>query len=206
MKLTLDNFSMNHVTPDSHLRVYLRPGEYYLAEKPTEVWTVLGSCLAIIFYNPRLQIGAIAHAQLAEQCIDNGNCSQQCSDFCPGPCYQQILDLNPYKYVSCSIRLMLEAFVQRGIFAHEIDIKLFGGASILPLAHPVKSVGQLNIETAYKMLARYHLRLTEKHVGGTSGTTLYFYSDTGQVYWKPHRPLALTSKNSGLTAPNMTNI
>ncbi len=142
MKLTLDNFSMNHVTPDSHLRVYLRPGEYYLAEKPTEVWTVLGSCLAIIFYNPRLQIGAIAHAQLAEQCIDNGNCSQQCSDFCPGPCYQQILDLNPYKYVSCSIRLMLEAFVQRGIFAHEIDIKLFGGASVLPLAHPVKSVGR----------------------------------------------------------------
>lgn len=197
------NTAMNHVSSDSHLKVYLHPAEFCMADRPTEVWTILGSCLAIIFYNPRRQLGAIAHAQLAEKCLYEGNCSQKCSDYCPGPCYHETLNSNPYKYVSCSIRSMRELFVQQGILAYEIDVQLFGGASILPLTHPVKSVGQQNIEVAHKMLERYHLRVTEEDVGGNSGRTLYFYSDTGKAFLKPHHRLALTPKTSSLTVSNM---
>ncbi|GAK56868.1 probable chemoreceptor glutamine deamidase CheD 2 [Candidatus Vecturithrix granuli] len=174
-----------------------------MTDKSTEVWTILGSCLAIIFYNPRLQLGAIAHAQLAEKCLYEGNCLQKCSDYCPGPCYHETLNSNPYKYVSCSIRSMLELFVQHGILSHEIDVQLFGGASILPLIHPVKSVGQQNIEIAHKMLEQYHLHVTNEDIGGTSGRTLYFYSDTGKVFLKPHRRLALNPRTSGPTVSNM---
>lgn len=196
----------NYASPDSHLKVYLKPGEFCLAEKPTEVWTILGSCLAIIFYNPRLQLGAIAHAQLAEKCLYEGNCTQKCSDYCPGPCYHQTLNSNPYKYVSCSIRSMLELFTQYGVLTHEINVQLFGGASILPLAHPVKSVGHQNIEVALKVLEQCHLRVTNKDVGGISGRTLYFYSDTGKVFLKPHRRLALTPRTSDLIASSMVNV
>lgn len=197
---------MNRALPDSYLKVYLQPGEFCLAEKPTEVWTILGSCLAIIFYNPRLRLAAIAHAQLAEKCLYDGNCLQKCSDYCPSPCYHETLNSNPYKYVSCSIRSMLKLFVQQGVLAHEINVQLFGGASILPLAYPVKSVGQQNIEVAYKMLEQCHLRLTNQDIGGTSGRTLYFYSDTGKVFLKPHHRLALTPKTSDFPVSKMMNV
>ena len=177
-----------------------------MADKPTEVWTLLGSCLAIIFYNPRLRLGAIAHAQLPEKGMYEGPGSPKCSDYCPNPCYYETPDSNPYKYVSCSIRAMIDVFEQRGSLSHEIDVKLFGGASILPLMHPVKSIGQQNIEIAYKLIERRQLRLVSQQVGGTSGRTLYLYSDTGEVLVKPHRTLALMPKMSRSTVSDIAII
>jgi chemotaxis protein CheD len=180
--------------PNSYLKVYLHPGEVCIADNPTEVWTLLGSCLAIIFYHPHRQLGAIAHAQLPEKSLYEGSCSQKCSDYCPKPCYHDTQNANPYKYVSCSLKGMLDAFEQRGVFPGEIDVKLFGGSSILPLMHPVKSVGQQNIEMASKLIEQYHLHLVSQQVGGITGRTLYFYSDTGEVLVKPHRTMALMPK------------
>lgn len=174
-----------------------------MADKPTEVWTLLGSCLAIIFHNPRLRLGAIAHAQLPEKSSYEAACSQKCSDYCPDPCYHDTQNSNPYKYVSCSLKAMLDAFEQRDVLPGEIDVKLFGGSSILPLMHPVKSIGQQNIDMASKLIAQHQLRLASQHVGGVTGRTLYFYSDTGEVLVKPHRTLALMPKVANATVLNI---
>lgn len=193
---------ISHTLADSYLKVYLYPGEFCLADKPTEVWTLLGSCLAIIFHHPARQIGAIAHAQLPDKSVYEGTCSQKCSDYCPDPCYHDTQLSNPYKYVTCSLRALLDMFEQRDIAPEDIDVKLFGGSSILPLMHPVKSIGQQNIDMACKLIDQYHLRLVSQQVGGISGRTLYFYSDTGEVLVKPHRTLALMPKVSRANVPN----
>src|ERR1700691_3645113 len=44
--------------------VYLQPGESYLAREPTIIRTILGSCVGVAFWNDRLGIGALCHAQL----------------------------------------------------------------------------------------------------------------------------------------------
>ena len=162
--------------------VSLYPGELHIAETPTVIWTVLGSCLAIIFYHAPSCLGAIAHAQLGKPAYFG---REQCSDACPNPCYADVSKDNPFKYVSCSIHYMISYFTKQEIPLHEIEIKLFGGSNILG-ASTLKTVGENNIETACEMLERYQLLVATQHVGGKKGRTLYFYSDTGDVFLKNH--------------------
>jgi chemotaxis protein CheD len=165
-------------------RVDLHPGELYLAEKPTIVWTLLGSCLAVVFHNARLGISAICHAQLAEEKMHE----YTCSDYCPHPCFMEAPESNRFKYVTCALRYMYEQFTRLGIISNEIHVKLFGGASMFPAHQKMKSVGEENIEVAQKMIQAFNLQLVSMNIGGTSGRTLYFYSDTGEVLLRMHKP------------------
>jgi chemotaxis protein CheD len=164
-------------------KVDLLPGKLCIAEEPTVIWTLLGSCLSIVFHNQRLGVGAMCHAQLAEEWRQG----DRCSDRCPNPCFTNVPNADRFKYVSCSLRYMYDQFTQRGITPDEITVKLFGGATVLPLSHSLKSIGDENIEVAQKMIREFNLRLFSKHVGGTAGRTLYFYSDTGEVLLRMHK-------------------
>ncbi|GAK49377.1 probable chemoreceptor glutamine deamidase CheD 2 [Candidatus Moduliflexus flocculans] len=161
--------------------VCLYPGEIYIAETPAIIWTVLGSCLAIVFHHHASGCGAICHAQLSEL----GLGTSQCSEACPNPCFATVSGENPFKFVSCSIRYVVEYFAKKGIYPSDLDVKLFGGANIL-VASPLKTVGEMNIEVAERLLDDYQLRVVSKHIGGNNGRTLYFYSDTGEVFLKRH--------------------
>lgn len=171
----------------------LQPGNVHIAKEPTVVWTVLGSCVAIVFYNERLKIGAICHAQLAEKNHRDG----VCSDCCPEPCYASVRDSNCFKYVACSLRYMCEQFAALDIPKHEITVKLFGGSNMFHYFSILKPIGDENIEVARKMIQQYGLQLAGENVGGTTGRTLYFYSDTGEVLLKVHKPnlFALTPEH-----------
>jgi chemotaxis protein CheD len=128
-------------------RLNLNPGELYIAEHPTIVWTVLGSCVAIILHSPRFKLSAIAHAQLAKGHYRDHNCTE----FCPQPCYMNAPDTNRFKFVTCSFRSMYEHFRQQGITAADIQVKLFGGANMFPSKVRIKTVGEENLETIRKL-------------------------------------------------------
>ncbi len=66
---------------------------FYIAEEPTIIWTILGSCVAVVFYNKRLKISAICHAQLPGEKLQG----EQCSDNCPIRCMAQLPDTNKLK-------------------------------------------------------------------------------------------------------------
>ncbi len=174
-----------HATEYEYVCLY--PGELYIAEMPTVIWTVLGSCLAIVFHHQASGCGAICHAQLSE--IAGG--ANRCSDACPNPCFAETSGENPFKFVSCSIHYLVGSFAAKGIYPRDIDVKLFGGASILT-SSPIKTVGDMNIEVAEKMLDDYHLQIMSKHIGGNQGRTLYFYSDSGEVFLKRHTSILAT--------------
>ena len=170
-----------HVTEYEYACLY--GGELFIAETPTIIRTVLGSCLAIVFYHRASEFGAICHAQLPE----NIRGTHKCSDSCPNPCYNEASGENPFKFVSCSIRYLVEYCRRKGIPLRDIDVKLFGGANIL-VSSPIKTIGAMNIEVAEKMLSHYRMQIVSKHVGGDAGCTLYFYSDTGEVFLRQHAP------------------
>jgi chemotaxis protein CheD len=165
--------------------VYLYPGELYIAERPTIVWTLLGSCIAVVLYHERLHLGAICHAQLPEERFRDGTCRAPCDH----PCYKKdgAPDSSRFKYATCSIRYMYDQFVARGIPSNEITVKLFGGASVLEGVTDTINVGDENVRIARQVLHEYQLKLVRKDVGGRKGRTLYFYSDTGEVFMKKHR-------------------
>ena len=170
---------------EDYQNVYLYPGELHIAERPTTVWTLLGSCIAVVFYNERLRLGAICHAQLPEKRFRDATCRLPCNH----PCYKDkdAPDSERFKYVACSIRYMYDQFTARGITSDEITVKLFGGASVLEMSPGTINVAVENVKTARKVLQEYSLKLVRKDVGGQRGRTLYFYSDTGKVFMKRHR-------------------
>lgn len=176
---------LDSINSSKYLEIDLNPGELYIAKEPRLFRTVLGSCIAVIFYCKRLKTGAICHAQLPEE----KRSKYKCSDFCPRPCDRNSPDSNEFKYVACSIRYVYECFHEMGISNDEIDVKLIGGANILSPVHIKKTLGEENINTAEKLLKKYKLKIINQDTGGNKGRALSFYSDTGEVLIKKRKCL-----------------
>lgn len=175
--------------------IFLNPGEIYIAEKPTIISTILGSCVAITLFNPRLGMAAMCHALLphCDQHRKNGSHVNFESAACQ-------ICREPFKYVDCSFILMSDAFFRFGIRPQETEIKLFGGAQIL--IHERKSqksatVGEQNIEAALQLLADSGLTLAASNVGGKAGRKIYFNTKTGEILL---RRLGRTVDNNAIKA------
>ena len=152
--------------------IYLKPAELYVADKPTIVRTVLGSCLAVTMFNQRLGVSAICHALLPQQDLKesfNNHLSEK------------------LKYVDYVIPKMLARMKSYDIKPDEIEVKLFGGADMLnPQTEQSRNqpVGKLNIKTAIKVLDAEGLKPKTSDVGGTFGRKIFFYTHTGEVLLK----------------------
>jgi chemotaxis receptor (MCP) glutamine deamidase CheD len=152
--------------------VYLKPAELCVTDQPTVVRTVLGSCLAVTMFHPRLKISAICHALLPEPDMTDT---------------EEEKPLNPYKYVNSVIPKMMAKMRNYGIALNEIEVKLFGGADLLSSSEErIKNqpVGRLNVKTALNILEAEGLRVSVSDVGGTLGRKIFFYTHTGEVLLK----------------------
>lgn len=151
--------------------VYLKPGEFFFAEKPTMVTTVLGSCVSVIMFNRRFAMSAICHALLP-----SGDCS----------------DDEGYRYVECSLERMLKSFARFDVTRRELEVKLFGGSDILSSQRSegrLKTIGRQNIEAALAIIEAEGLNLVSSDVGGSTGRKLFLFTHTGEVLLKRQKNL-----------------
>ena len=163
-------------------KIHLNIGEVYITQTPTIVWTILGSCIAIVFYNRRLQTGGICHAQLPEKRTHYDSCKKTC----PIRCTYKKTDRERFKYVTCAAQFMLEQFYSFGIQKNEIDVKLFGGANVFRAKDVSKTIGTQNLKVATDFIQQHKLNLISKHTGGNAGVTIYFHTHTGKVFLRRH--------------------
>lgn len=155
--------------------IYLKPGELTVAERPTLISTVLGSCVALTLCSPRHGIGGICHAMLPRS---------------PGGA--------DFKYVDSALLHLLDRFDRLRVPRRELVIKLFGGADMFDSTLPSGSltVGKQNVEAARTLLGRERLRLQAEDTGGRQGRKLLFYSHTGEVLLKRLGQQALAGRRS----------
>jgi chemotaxis protein CheD len=151
--------------------IYLKPGEMHISTDASLVSTVLGSCVSVTLFCPRLRVGAISHG-LLPTCREKGDCDGAC--------------LQGFKFVDCSIHHMLEEFRKLGVSSAEIEAKVFGGSDMFDLAGGSEriSVGNQNVSAAMRIIELEGLRLVARDVGGTQGRKLLFYTHTGEVFLK----------------------
>jgi len=145
--------------------IYLKPGEQYFAVSPAIVSTVLGSCVSITMHSPEHGKSAICHAVLPEE-------------ISPG---------EPFRYVDSAIAAMLRLFDRHGIRKNVLEVKLFGGADILPPSdnsYRERTVGKQNILRAQQIIKREQLSLLSYDVGGTRGRKIIFHTQSGVIYLK----------------------
>ena len=167
--------------------VYLKPGEMHLTAEPTLVTTVLGSCVSVTMYNPRLGIGAICHIMLPK-CKCKENCSDdcmQCLRDAGNGCHRECDD--SFRYADCSIPSMLKTFKECVVGPEELEVKMFGGSDMLSSrgrGGSIINVGKQNIEAALQGIEGEGLKLSTYDVGGSSGRKILFYTHTGEVFLK----------------------
>ena len=147
----------------------LQPGELYLARGPAILRTILGSCVGVTFWSARLGAGALCHGVLPR-------CPK---DWPPGAHVSE-----GHRYVDFSIRYLAQQFDALGAGRQELEVKLFGGADVLPVAGmrlDRPTVGAQNCRAAAEVLAEEGLKVSASDVGGVRGRRIHFHTGTGQV-------------------------
>src|ERR1700693_1553552 len=147
------------------LGISILPGQLHLARSPVVLRTVLGSCVGVTFWSPRLGAGALCHGVLPRCPRDVGfPDSQRCVDF--------------------SIRHLAAQFDALGVSRQEVEIKVFGGADVLPVAagrNHRPTVGAMNCQAALETLKDEGFRIAASDLGGIRGRTIQFDTGTGEV-------------------------
>jgi len=122
-------------------------GQIVTARKPGQLSAVLGSCVGIALYHPRLEVGGLAHVVLPHS---NGR-----------------LD-NPGKFADTAVPALLQELQKHGIPQAGLVAKIAGGACMFQMRGPLQ-IGEANIQAVRQALTQANIRLAAQHVGGTAG-------------------------------------
>ena len=153
------------VLPDLNLQ----PGELYLARGPAILRTILGSCVGVTFWSPRLGAGALCHGVLPR---------------CPLDWRVGMDPTEGRRYVDFSIRDLARQFDALGASRRELVVKVFGGADVLPVGDTERArptVGAQNCKAAEEVLAAEGFTVAAADVGGRRGRRIHFHTGTGEV-------------------------
>jgi len=120
---------------------------------------VLGSCIGLSLWHPRLKVASLAHIVLPSA---NGRTGV------------------PGKFADTAIPYMIEELKKLGAPYHGLKAKLTGGANMFASSGPLQ-VGAQNAEAVRQHLASLSVPIDAEHVGGKHGRRITFDSTTGMV-------------------------
>ncbi|MDD3466651.1 MAG: chemotaxis protein CheD [Campylobacterales bacterium] len=144
-------------------KIFIHVGQIHVAQMPTEISTVLGSCVAVCLFDKFRMVGGMNHYLLP---MWNGN------------------GLQTPKFGNISIPRMINSMLDMGCSIQNMEAKIFGGAEINIVSSNGIMVGKRNVMTAEDILSEYRIPIVAKDVGGTSGRRILMYSDTSKVLLK----------------------
>jgi chemotaxis protein CheD len=156
-------------TAVNFVKIYLKPAELCVSKAPAMVTTVLGSCIAVTMWDPETGVAAICHAPQPDCPKSSMECPRHC--------------IKKYHYVSCVIPEMLIHMEAAGVKRGNIEVKIFGGASVLA-TFPRGSIGRKNIDTALSLFKHYGFEPKAKLVGGRRGCKIVLNTHTGEVMFR----------------------
>ena len=144
-----------------NIQKYIQVGEFFIGIKPTEVHTVLGSCVSVCLYDRMEKIGGMNHYLVP---LWNGN------------------GLQSPKYGNIAIHRLIEGMVNIGCRVENLEAKVFGGGNVIDTLSPESlMVGRKNILIAQEVLDEYCIPITARDVGGAIGRRVILQSQSGRV-------------------------
>jgi chemotaxis protein CheD len=134
-------------------------GQVAVATKPNCLSAVLGSCVGIVIYHPRLQMGAMSHVVLPES---NGRAG------------------SPAKFADSAVPNMLHMMEKEGANAGGMLAKIAGGSCMFGNGGPLQ-IGEANIKAATVALEAAGVKIVGRDLGGSCGRRILFDSANGHV-------------------------
>jgi len=106
----------------------------------------LGSCLAIVLYDPVRKNGAMAHVML------------------PGKAPAKAGPLERTKYAADAIDALVEIMKQMGSGKNDFCVAVIGGANVLKRKND--TIARDNVESNFRILEEKKLNIVARHIGG----------------------------------------
>jgi chemotaxis protein CheD len=144
----------NHSNTLLPAQYFLKPGYILVANRPTIISTVLGSCVAVCIYDRKRRVGGMNHFQIPT--VDAAEA--------PTARYGNVATLK-----------LVEMMLDDGSAVKNMEAQIFGGA-----CNPKMNswdVGRQNIRVARRVLSGKGIRIVSEDVGGEKGRKIVF--DTG---------------------------
>ena len=158
---------------DEYLEIFLQPGEFHFTEDPdTRVRTLLGSCVAMTMWHPRLRYGAMCHYLLPTR----GN--------------RRVRKLDG-RFGDEAYLLFLAAAAQHDTDPNDYEIKLFGGGDMFPSVRNKPAIGHQNVHAGLALLERHGQPVKARHVGGKGHRIVMLDAWNGAVWVKHHAQPAI---------------
>jgi chemotaxis protein CheD len=163
-------------TPEHVLDIFLQPGEFYFGDRETCIRTLLGSCVAITMWHPRLQIGGMCHFMLPARAV-------RPSDILDG------------RYADEAMLLFQKEIRTAKTKPGEYQVKLFGGGNMFRM--PVRQGDCVDVACRNVMAARHLLRhhgysVVSEHVGMHGHRNVIFELWSGDVWMRHVKRVAET--------------
>lgn len=139
---------------------YLKQGELAIVSGDYKVFTLLGSCVAVVLWDEGSKIGGVNHYMLPQW---------------------QNKGVPDVRYGDVAITELHDKIILAGAMKRRLIAKIFGGASLLKLEMAGFNVGQRNVEIAGKILSELNVKVVEEVTGGNLGMKILFDVQTGNV-------------------------
>lgn len=143
--------------------------DYKIASAPNTLVTLgLGSCVGICIYDINKRVGALAHILLPSK-DDYG--------------IKGGFDL---KYADVTLPTVIDELLSQGCKIKNMRAVIVGGGNMFKCnSKPLtESIGYKNQESVRKILSSYNIPIVREDTGGEVGKTVYFDTNTGDVYVK----------------------
>lgn len=134
-------------------------GQISAGKTPQRMKAVLGSCIGLVLYHPRLQTGVMAHIVLPDSAGRTDSAG---------------------KFADTAVPEMLKSLRQLGAPGHGLTAKFAGGANMFGSNGPLQ-VGDANAEAVLQAVRSTGARLLSQDCGGNKGRRVIFDCTDGTM-------------------------
>jgi chemotaxis protein CheD len=126
----------------------------------------LGSCIAVVVYDPAAKVGGLLHFMLPDSALDAGKAQA-----------------TPAMFADTGIPLLFKSCYNLGANKRRMIVKVAGGASILDESNFFR-IGQKNIMATRKLFWNNNVLIDAEDTGKNFNRTVRLELGTGKVYIK----------------------
>ncbi|MBC7544343.1 MAG: chemotaxis protein CheD [Candidatus Sericytochromatia bacterium] len=150
--------------PPKHTVVNVGMSEHQVLQDPNVILAApgLGSCIALILYDPIIKVGGMVHVVLPDSNLGRDK-------------------TNPWKFADTAVPLLVATVCARGALRGRLWAKIAGGAQMFTPVNDLMNIGARNADAVQAHLGKLNIRLTGCDVGGKSGRTVRAYLADGRV-------------------------
>ena len=160
--------------------VNLAPGEFYVSGDDIIINTVLGSCVAVALYDPKLKIAGLNHFMLAE--------AKHLPEL------ENVFRVE--RYGLYAMEALINGLMKLGSRRSSLQAKVFGGSSVLDRRDDSRlDIATDNILFAEKYLNAEKIPIINQDTAGTRARRIYLFPQTFRVLLRRVTPSEEFRKN-----------